>query len=129
MIRRLPFALCVALGAALPVWGSEPEVTAILRFADQADRSRIALTSANLSRVSGTRINAGGPAARVDFALADWPELLIRPAEEPADWSGAQALVIPIDNPTADPVDLLVRVDDDRHPDGDKHSLSGRAQD
>jgi hypothetical protein len=60
--------------------------------------------------------------------LADWPELLIRPAEGPADWSEVQALVIPLDNPTAEPVDLPVRVDDDAHAGGDEHSLAGRAR-
>jgi hypothetical protein len=129
VIRRLSFVLVfAALGAPVGAVASQPGVTPILHFADQADRARITLTGANLSPVSGTRVNAGGPAARVDFALADWPELLIRPAEEPADWSDVQALAIPIDNPAAEPVDLLVRVDDDPHADGDKHSLAGRAR-
>jgi hypothetical protein len=47
---------------------------------------------ASLSRVTGTRVNAGGIAAQVDFDLDDWPELVIRPTEEPADWSGVRAL-------------------------------------
>ena len=128
MVRQLPLVLCVALGAALPVWGAEPEVMPIIRFGDPVDAVRTTVASASLSQVSGTRVNAGGPAARVDFALADWPELLIRPAETPADWSDVQALAIPIDNPTAEPVDLLVRVDDDAHADGDEHSLAGRAR-
>ena len=129
MIRRLPFVLVVAaLGAALRAWGSEPEVTPIIRFGDPADAMRIKVASASLSRVTGTRVNAGGIAAQVDFELADWPELVIRPTEEPADWSGIQALAMPFDNPTAEPIDLVVRVDDDPRADGDKHSLTGRAR-
>ena len=128
MIRQLVFVLCVVLGAAPSVWGAVPEATPIIRFGDPADMARITVARADFSQVSGTRVDAGGPAARVDFALADWPELLIRPIEGPADWSGVQALTIPIDNPTAEPVDLLVRVDDDAHAGGDEHSLAGRAR-
>jgi len=129
MIRRLPlFVVFAAMGAALRASGSQPEVTPIIHFGEPADMARITVASAGLSRVTGTRVNAGGIAGRVDFELADWPELAIRPAEEPADWSGVQALTIPIDNPTAEPVDLVVRVDDDPHPGGDQHSLSGRVQ-
>jgi hypothetical protein len=78
--------------------------------------------------VAGTRVNIGGIAARVDFEAADWPELVIRPAEAPADWSGVSALAIPVDNPSAEPIDLVIRVDDDPHADGEHHSLSGRAR-
>lgn len=129
MTRRLPLVVVfAALGAALRASASQPEVTPIIHFGDPADMARITVARAGLSRVGGTRVNAGGIAERVDFAFADWPELSIRPAEEPADWSDVQALTIPIDNPTAEPVDLVVRVDDDPHPDEDKHSLSGRAR-
>ena len=129
MVRLLRLVLAFAvLGAPLRAAGSPLEVTPIIRFADPADVARITLAKADLSRVTRTRMNAGGIAARVDFELADWPELLIRPAEEPADWSGVQALAIPVDNPTASAVDLVVRVDDDPHADGEHHSLSGRAR-
>lgn len=129
MIRQLPFVIVfAALGATLQAWGSEPEVTSIIRFADPADAMRITVAKAGLSGVSGTHVNGGGIAAQVEFELADWPELLIRPTEQPADWSGVRALAIPIDNPTAKPIDLLVRVDDDPRADGDRHSLTGRAR-
>jgi hypothetical protein len=129
MIRRLPFVLVVvAFGAALQAWGSETEMTPIIRFGDSADAVRIMVARANLSRVTGTRVNAGGIAAQVDFDLVDWPELVIRPTEEPAEWSGVRALAIPIDNPTAEPIDLVVRVDDEPRADRDKHSLTGRAR-
>jgi len=129
VIRQLSFVLVLAALAA-PARAAEPqpEVTPIIRFADAADGTRVALTRAGLSLVSGARVNAGGPAARVDFEPAYWPELTILPAEEPADWSAAQALAIPIDNPGAKPVDLLVRIDDDPHTTGDGHSLTGRAR-
>jgi hypothetical protein len=121
--------LVVAALATLPRGAEpQPEVTAVIRFADPADRRRVALARAGLSVVGGARVNAGGPAARVDFTPADWPELVIRPAEEPADWSAAQALAIPIDNPAAEPVDLVVRIDDGAQAGGDDHSLTGRAR-
>jgi hypothetical protein len=62
-----------------------------------------------------------------EFPITDAVRL-IRPAEEPADWSGVQALTIPVDNPTASAIDLVVRVDDNPHADGEHHSLSGRAR-
>src|SRR6516162_4701786 len=129
MNRRLSFVLVfAAFGAALQAWGSDPEVTPIIRFGDPADMARIMVAKASLSRVTGTRVNAGGIAAQVDFEMVDWPEMVIRPTEEPADWSGVQALAIPIDNPAAEPIDLLVRVDDNPHANGEHHSLSGRAR-
>jgi hypothetical protein len=48
--------------------------------------------------------------------------------EEPADWSDAQTLTLSADNTTTEPIDLVVRVDDDPHADGDRHSLIGRAR-
>jgi len=129
MIRRWPLVVVfAALGAALRAEGSPPQATPIIHFADPAEMARITAAHASLSQVTGTRVNAGGPAVRVDFELADWPELTIRPAKGPADWSEAQALAIPIDNPTAEPVDLVVRVDDDLNADGNDHSLTGRAR-
>jgi hypothetical protein len=129
MIRQLPLVFVfLAFAVAPQALGSEPEVTPIVRFGDPADAVRITLARASLSPVIGGRVNDGGVAGRVDFELADWPELLIRPAEEPADWSGVQALEIPVDNPTASPIDFVVRVDDDRHADGEHHSLSGRVR-
>jgi hypothetical protein len=129
MIRWLIFLLVVvALGAALRAWASEQEMSPIIRFENPADAARVSLAGASLSRVTGTQVNAGGVAAQIDFELADWPELVIRPSEGPADWSGVQALSIPIDNPTAEPIDLLVRVDDEPHVEGDRRSLTGRAR-
>jgi hypothetical protein len=129
MIRQLPLVLVfLAFAVAPQARGSEPEVTPIVRFGDPADAVRITLARASLSRVTGTRVNAGGIAARVDFELADWPELVIRPSEEPADWSGMRALALPVDNPTAEPIDLVIRVDDNPHADGNRHSLTGRAR-
>jgi hypothetical protein len=127
--RGLPVLVVAALGVALLAWGSEPEVEPVIHFGDPADAVRVTLAKAHLARITGTRVNAGGIAAQVDFEAADWPELVIRPTGESADWMGVQALTIPFDNPTAEPIDLLVRVDDDPHAaDGEHHSLSGRAR-
>lgn len=103
-------------------------MTLIIRFRDSADAVRVMAVKASLSRIPGARVNAGGIAAQVDFELADWPEPVIRPTEEPTDWSGVQALAMPFDNPTAEPIDLVVRVDDGPHADADRHSLTGRAR-
>ena len=116
------------LGVALQAWGSEPEVEPVIRFGDPADAIRVTLARAHLARVTGTRVNAGGIAAQVDFEAGDWPELVIRATAGSADWMGVQALTIPFDNPTAERIELLVRVDDDPRADGENHSLSGRAR-
>jgi len=109
-------------------WGAEQELTPIIGFGNPANGARLAASNARLSQVTGTRVNAGGVAARVDFELVDWPELIIRPAEASVDWSGVSALAIPVDNPTMEPIDLVIRVDDDPHADGEHHSLSGRTR-
>jgi len=129
MIRQLLFFFVfAALGATLRAGGSEEEVSPIIRARDLADGARISVENARLSLVTGARVNDGGAAVRVDFAAADRAGLAIRPAEEPADWSGMWALAIPVDNPTAEPVDLLVRVEDDPKAGGDQHTLTGRAR-
>ena len=124
--RLLSFFIVVTLGMAPQGWGTEPDVTPIIRFGNPADATRISVASARISEVTGARVNAGGISVRVDFELANWPQLVIRPTEDPADWSGVSALAIPVDNPTTEPIDLVLRVDDDPHADGEHHSLSGR---
>src|SRR3984893_4240238 len=109
-------------------WGADGGRPPIITFGSPADAARISVANARLSQVAGARVNSGGIAARVDFQSADWPELVIRRPEAPADWSGMSALAIPVDNPTAEPIDLVIRVDDDPHADGEHHSLSGRAR-
>jgi hypothetical protein len=125
--RLLSFFIVVTLGMTPQGWGTEPDVTPIIRFGNPADATRISVASARISEVTGARVNAGGISVRVDFELANWPQLVIRPTEDPADWSGVSALAIPVDNPTTEPIDLVIRVDDDPHADGEHHSLSGRA--
>jgi hypothetical protein len=108
--------------------GAEQELTPIIGFGNPADGARLSVTNARLSQVTGTRVNAGGVAAQVEFGAGDWPGLAIRPAEEKTDWSGMQALAIPVENPTAEPINLLVRVDDAHATGGDQHRLTGRAR-
>jgi len=126
--QLLPLFIVVTLAMTPESWGAEQGLTPIIGFGNPADAARISATNARLSQVAGTRVNIGGIAARVDFEAADWPELVIRPAEAPADWSGVSALAIPVDNPSAEPIDLVIRVDDDPHADGEHHSLSGLAR-
>jgi hypothetical protein len=124
----LPLLLTAALAMTPHGWGAEQELTPIIGFGNPADGARLATSNACLFQVTGTRVNDGGVAARVDFELVDWPELIIRPAEASVDWSGVSALAIPVDNPTMEPIDLVIRVDDDPHADGEHHSLSGRTR-
>ena len=126
--RLLSLFTFVTLGMTPESWRTEREVVPIISFANPADAARIWVTNARLSRVTGTRVNAGGVAARIDFESGEWPQLMIAPSEGPADWSGVTALTIPVENPTAEPIDLIVRVDDDAQADGEHHSLSSRAR-
>jgi hypothetical protein len=126
--RLLSLFVLVTLGMTPESWGAEREVTPIISFANPSEAGHVSVTNARLSGVTGTRVNAGGVAVRIDFESAEWPQLIIRPTEGPVDWSGVTALAIPVDNPTAEPIDLIIRVDDDPHADGEHHSLSGRAR-
>jgi hypothetical protein len=129
MIRQLLFFLfCAGFGAMLPALGSEREMRPIIRTGDPADGPRIMVESGHLSRVTGTRVNRGGAAMKVEFGAGGRAELTIRPVEAPTDWSAITALAIPVDNPTAEPIDLLVRVDDDPPAGGERHSLTGRTR-
>ncbi len=126
--RLLSLFLFATLGMTPESWGAEREVTPIISFGNPSEAGHISVTNARLSRVTGSRVNAGGVAARIDFELAEWPQLMIGPTGGRVDWSGVTALAIPVDNPTAEPIDLIVRIDDDPHADGEHHSLSGRAR-
>ena len=97
MIRQLPIVIVLAaLGAALQAWGSEQEAIQPMRCRSWS----------RCPAFPGSPESAPSPgiAAQVDFESADWPELRIRPSEQPADWSGVRALAIPVDNPTAPPI-------------------------
>ncbi len=55
---------------------------------------------------------AGAPAWRVDFAIAEWPQVLFAaPEGTPWDWRGAAALTVALYNPTDVGVPVAVRVD------------------
>ncbi len=56
----------------------------------------------------------------------DWPALRFH-ASQPLDWSGAAALTVPIENPGAVPVEILLRLDDRADATGDDRSLTGLA--
>jgi len=86
--RLLSLFTFVTLGMTPESWRTEREVVPIISFANPADAARIWVTNARLSRVTGTRVNAGGVAARIDFESGEWPQLMIAPSEGPADWSG-----------------------------------------
>src|SRR5215472_17286032 len=97
MIRQLLLLpVLAALGSAPQALGSEPRETPIIAFADPVNRAQIATENADLSVVTGTPVNQGGSAARVEFRAAGRSELTIRPTEAPADWSNVASLAIPV---------------------------------
>src|SRR5262249_33474244 len=65
-LTRLPLFIVVTLGMMPPGWGVGEELAPIMRFGDPADAARVSLRNARLSQVTGTRVNAGSVAARID---------------------------------------------------------------
>jgi hypothetical protein len=64
----------------------------------------------------------------VEFAPGvDWPQVLLRPRSGTWDWSKATILVVPVENPTPEPIELLVRIDDDLYAGGTEHTMGSLA--
>ena len=51
--RLLSLFIIVTLGMTSQGWGTEPEVTPIIRFGNPADAARISVASARISGVTG----------------------------------------------------------------------------
>jgi hypothetical protein len=128
---RMFTAILVAIAALVPatqLGATERSVIPFIDFSDPADAARLSVEKAKLSFKTGGRVNGGSTAAHVDFAATDGAQLMIRPANGAADWSGMQALAVPVENPTTEPVDLLLRLDDDLLAGTAAHSVTGRAR-
>jgi hypothetical protein len=69
--RLLSLFILVTLGMTPESWGAEREVTPIISVGNPSEAGLISVANAHLSRVAGTRVNAGGVAARIDFELAE----------------------------------------------------------
>ena len=128
MIRQLPIVIVLAaLGAALQAWGSEQEVTPIIRFGDPADAVPIMVAMSSLSRVTGIRAKPWHRrAGRFRIGrLAGAANSAERTAGRLVGCTSTRHTRRQPDRP-ADRI--VVSVDDDSHADGDRHSLGGRAR-
>ena len=95
--------------------------------APAADTS-VTTENAQLDVAAGRPIDQEGPAARVIFGVADWPQVILRPGAHPWNLSGDEMLVVPVENPEAEPVDLVIRVDEERHGTDEPPSRAGGAR-
>lgn len=131
LTRALPITallLTTALLVAVPISAAERPASRIISFSAPSDAARLSVENARLSRGASVRIDPSGVAARVDFAVAEWPQLKIRPEGAAWDWAEMQALAIPVENPTGDTVEILVRLDDDPNASGIGDGLTGRTR-
>ena len=69
--------------------------------------------NAKLEIAAGRPLDQENPAALVAFNAAQWPQVILRAAARSWDLSGAEMLAVPVENPEAEPVDLVIRVDQD----------------
>lgn len=99
-------------------------VTALRLEAGQIEAS----VSAKDAIVQSTAGPEGELRNRVEFAPdVDWPQLMLRPRSGVWDWSAATTLVVPVENPTSERIELLVRIDDDPHATGSDHTMGSLA--
>ena len=68
--RLLSLFILVTLGMTPRGWGTEPEVTQIIRFGNPADAARISVANARISKATGT---PSMPAAAPLGSILSWP--------------------------------------------------------
>jgi hypothetical protein len=90
--------------------------------------TRVETENAQLDAASGRPFNQESPAARVAFGIAEWPQVILRPGARPWDLTGAEMLVVPVENPEAEPVDFVIRVDEVRSGIEGPPSIAGGAR-
>jgi hypothetical protein len=106
--RLLVSALCVLMLHAWAAGGRELIPAPIIEFGEAGEHSRISTAHAKVSAILPSRWFGKG--IQVDFEAAGWPEIAFQTKGE-IDWSAMGQLVIPVRNPGANAVSLVVRVD------------------
>ncbi|HEY3284929.1 MAG TPA: beta-galactosidase [Armatimonadota bacterium] len=115
----MTFAL--ALLAVLALGQADRPDRVLYSFASEDDLKAVAVNSTKVSLVPDAK---AGKALRVEFQPADWPNALWR-TTTPWDWEDATGLLLDISNPTSEPQEFGIRVDDDPAADGVTHCRSG----
>ncbi|MDR3689727.1 MAG: hypothetical protein P4L46_10145 [Fimbriimonas sp.] len=102
--------------------GLTSNTAALTSFESDADLAVIDHSGTSIVRV-GEHATDGKFALKATFKSAEWPHLLWT-ASAPLDWKLSGALAADVYNPNSFPVDLGIRIDDDRTADGWHHSRS-----
>jgi hypothetical protein len=95
------------------VWsagGTDVRPTPIIAFGDASEQSRISTTHAVASIIEVRADHRFGKRIRVDFEAAERPEIRVQ-TQDQIDWSAMGQLIVPVRNPGADAVSLVVQVD------------------
>src|SRR5262245_28660514 len=61
--------------------------------------------------VNAAIVSRDGQQLRVVFAKEEQPALLLKPAQGVWNWSATSKLLIPVENPSDDPVALMLRIE------------------
>ncbi len=118
-------ACCAALLLSILVSQAAPQEVPGVLLSFQSDKD-LEVVHTHDTRVERVPAAEGGPALRVVFQPAEWPNVWFQQAE-PWDWSHAGALVLEIANPSKETIHFGVRVDDDAQANGIVHCRQGTA--
>src|SRR5260221_4080630 len=110
--RFLIWILCSVSFQNTSIVGMAAPVARFADFVELGANSPISGIHVKVSAIETAPGGATGKGLQADFNAAQWPELTIRVAERAADWSTMRQLAIPVRNPEARPVSLVIRVDD-----------------
>lgn len=100
----------------------------LVRLTAPSADGHVETENAQLDVAAGRPLDQQSPAARVAFGVADWPQVILRPGAHAWDLSGAEMLVVPVENPEEVPVDLVIRVDEERRGAEGPRSRAGGAR-
>jgi hypothetical protein len=100
--------------AAHPAGAADNALPPLAHLTASDAQARVETENAQLDIAEGRPIPQESPAARVAFGIAEWPQVIVRATARPWDLSGAEMLVVPVENPESVPVDLVIRVDEER---------------
>jgi hypothetical protein len=110
----LPAIVGITLLAGNPTRAADNALPPLAHMTAPAADTSVVTENAQLDIAADSPFNQPGPAARVAFGFAEWPQVILRPAARPWDLSGAEMLVVPVANPEDVAVDLVIRVDEER---------------